>query len=243
MSLGISMRDYRSDFRTISGVDRKTILAMAELYLAHYDGSSIERFETDLASKTEVLLVYSGEELIGFTTLELYEHHFAGQCINIVYSGDTIVHPAHWGQQTLAFAWISRIGQIKRATLDVPMYWFLIVKGHRTFKFLPAFAKSFYPHWEQDRSDLRPLLDQLAKAKFGDKYNSQRGLVEYTTSHGHLKSQIAEPSPEELTQPAVALFLKLNPRFREGHELCCLCEIKESNMRPLTLRLFRGSRT
>ncbi len=212
---------------------------MAELYLAHYDGSDLQRFQRDLAMKTEALLVYADKELIGFTTLEIYESRFAGQSANIVYSGDTIVHPAHWGQQTLAFTWITRIAQHKRALPARPMYWFLVVKGHRTFKFLPAFAHFFYPHWRYEQCDLKPLLDHLAQEKFGSDYNAKRGVVEFTTSHGHLKESLAEPSAEECTKPAVTHFLNRNPGYRAGHELCCLCEIAEANMRPLTLRLFR----
>ncbi len=212
---------------------------MAALYLANYDASSVERFAADLAAKSEVLRVHAGDELVGFTTYELYERDFGGRRVRIVYSGDTVVDRAHWGQQALAFAWIARMGELRNASPGVPMVWFLIVKGHRTFKYLPAFAKSFYPHWEQDRSDLKPLLDRLAEEKFGADYNPASGTVEYAQSHGHLRAEIAEPTPEELAKPATAFFLARNPRFREGHELCCLCEIDEPNMRPLTLRLFR----
>lgn len=239
------MSNYQSIFKSISEFGQVELETMARLYLAHYDGSSLEQFKADLATKTEALLVYAGTELIGFTTLELYDRSVAGRWIRIVYSGDTVVDRAHWGQQALAFAWIARMGELRSSMPEIPMYWFLIVKGHRTFKYLPAFAKSFYPHWEkeQDRKDLKPLLDQLASEKFGVDYNPITGLVEYTSSHGHLKAEIAEPSLEELAKPAVALFLARNPRYREGHELCCLCEIEERNMRPLTLRLFRKSPT
>jgi len=235
------MSDYHSIVKPVSDIDEKERQAMSDLYLTFYDGSCRERFEADLAAKTEALLVYAETVLIGFTTLELYECNFAGRKTRIIYSGDTIVDPAHWGQQALAFAWISRIGQLRYIEPNTPMYWFLIVKGHRTFRFLPAFAKSFYPHWEEDRSDLKPLLDHLAHEKFGAEYKTESGVVEYATSHGHLKAEIAEPSPEEIDKPSVALFLARNSRFREGSELCCLCEIEESNMRPLTLRLFRKS--
>ena len=69
-------------------------------------------------------------------------------------------------QQALAFDWISRMGAIKRAHPERPLYWLLLVKGHRTFRYLPLFAKSFFPHWSIDRSDLKPLADELASAMF-----------------------------------------------------------------------------
>lgn len=212
---------------------------MATLYLDNYDGSSEALFREDLADKDEAVLLYHGGALIGFTTLKLYEVMWRGVRVRIVYSGDTIVSPAHWGQQELALAWIKRIGQIKRMALFVPLYWFLLVKGHRTFKYLSVFGKSFYPHWQIDRSDLKPLADQLATAKFGNAYNPLTGVVEFAESRGHLKERIAHPTPEELARPATQFFLRSNPGYRQGHELVCICELELFNMKPLTARVFR----
>ena len=30
---------------------------------------------------------------------------------------------------------------------EQPLYWFLIVKGHRTYRYLSAFSVDFHPHW------------------------------------------------------------------------------------------------
>lgn len=213
--------------------------AMATLYLDNYDGSSETLFREDLGDKDEVVLLYHMRALVGFTTLKLYEVMWRGVPVRIVYSGDTIVSPAHWGQQELAFAWIKRIGQIKCTAQSMPLYWFLLVKGHRTFKYLSVFGKSFYPHWQLDRSDLKPLADQLATAKFGNAYNPLTGVVEFAESRGHLKERIAHPSPEELARPATQFFLRSNPGYRQGHELVCICELELFNMKPLTARVFR----
>jgi hypothetical protein len=213
---------------------------MATLYLDNYDGSTEALFREDLADKDEIILLYHDRALVGFTTLKLYEVIWRGVPVRIVYSGDTIVSPAHWGQQELAFAWIKRIGQIKRTAQSMPLYWFLLVKGHRTFKYLSVFGKSFYPHWQLDRSDLKPLADQLATAKFGNAYSPLTGVVEFPESRGHLKQRIAHPTPEELTKPATQFFLRRNPAYLRGHELVCICELELSNMKPLTARVFRS---
>jgi hypothetical protein len=36
----------------------------------------------------------------------------------------------------------------------------------------------------------------------------------------------------------VKFFLERNPQFAQGHELVCLCEIEEANMKPMTKRIF-----
>lgn len=232
------MDTYHAYFRSISELTADNRQAIVKIYLAHYDGSDETQILADLNNKSEILLVFFGEVLVGFTTLQVYEYQWQGNPIRVIFSGDTIVDKAHWGQQALAFAWIARMGELKREQPDLPLYWFLIVKGHRTYKYLPTFGKSFYPHWSIDRSDLKPLADSLALEKFGQYYNSVTGIVEFPQSHGHLKAEIALPSPEELSKDAVRYFLSKNPHYQRGHELVCLCEIAEENMKPLTKRIF-----
>jgi hypothetical protein len=233
------MGNYTARFKKVAELDAAERRALAQLYFRYYEGGDGEtEFFADLDRKTEVLLVHCGGALIGFTTSEIYERTWRGAKVQILYSGDTVVDRAHWGQQALSFAWIGRLGRLRRERPDLPLYWFVIVKGHRTFKFLPTFGKSFYPHWSIDRSDLKPLADQLAREKFGDEYDAERGVVAFARSRGHLKREIAFPSEEEKSRDAVRFFLERNPDYLKGHELVCLCEISDENMRPLTKRVF-----
>lgn len=233
------MSAYKAIIKQIAELSDQERQAMIRLYLAHYDGSGSTRFTADLENKSEVLLLCFDDILIGFTTLQIYERTWSEQPIRIVYSGDTVVDREHWGQQALAVRWITRMGELKGEKPDLPLYWFLIVKGHRTFKYLPVFCRSFYPHWSIDRSDLKPLADALAQEKFGTEYNPAAGVVEFAVSKGHLKEEIALPSEREKTKQAVLFFLEKNPNYTKGHELVCLCELEEDNMRPLPRRIFR----
>ena len=229
---------HNTYFKKIIDLTDSECQEMVKLYLSYYDASNEAQFFSDLKTKTEVLLVRSEDCLIGFTTLQLFDWEWQERTIHIVYSGDTIVKPAHWGQQALAFAWIARMGKLKREKPNIPLYWFLIVKGHRTYKYLYTFGKSFYPHWLYKRADLAALADALAREKFGNEYNPKTGIVEFSQSKGHLKAEIAEATAAEKQKDAVKYFLKHNPNYRIGHELVCLCEIEEDNMRPLTRRIF-----
>ena len=230
---------YTTSVVAVPDLDEPTKQAMAALYLASYDGASEKLFRSDLAGKQKALLLYANGTLAGFTTLKCYERIWQDSPINVIYSGDTVVARAHWGQQALAFAWITYVGELWRNNPRIPLYWFLLVKGHRTFRYLPVFGKSFYPHWSIDRSDLKPLADMLALEMFPDDYNPATGVIEFGRSRGHLKPDIALPTQEELRREGVQFFLDRNPGFRHGHELVCLCEVAEANMKPLTLRLFR----
>jgi hypothetical protein len=232
---------YQTSFVAVSALSDALRCEMARLYLANYDGADESLFFSDLAKKQEVLVVHAGEQLAGFTTMRFFEREWRDRQIRVVYSGDTVVDRAHWGQQALAFDWISRMGALKRERPDMPFYWLLLVKGHRTFRYLPLFGKSFYPHWSVDRSDLKPLADELASEMFPDDYNPATGVVEFRQSRGHLKADIALPSPADVAKEDIHFFLQRNPGFRHGHELVCLCEVETHNMKPLTLRLFGKS--
>lgn len=232
---------YATSIVPVSALGDALRSEMARLYLANYDGSNEGLFFSDLAKKHEVLLVRAEERLVGFTTMRFFEREWHARPIRVVYSGDTIVDRAHWGQQALAFDWISRMGALKRERPETPFYWLLLVKGHRTFRYLPLFGKSFYPHWSVDRSDLKPLADELALEMFPDDYNPATGVVEFRESRGHLKADIALPSPSEFAKEDIHFFLQRNPGFRNGHELVCLCEVETHNMKPLTLKLFEKS--
>ena len=235
------MAEYRALFRTVADITENDRKEIVDLYLAYYDGSNEAQVLSDLEEKTEILLLYFEESLVGFTTLQLYDFEWQDSLIQIIYSGDTVVHRAHWGQQALAFAWIANLGKLIRERPDVPLYWFVILKGHRTYKFLPAFGKSFYLHWSIDRSDLKPLADALALDKFGSEFSPDTGIVKFSKSRGRLNPEIAFPSEEEKSKESVQFFLERNPGYVLGHELVCLCEISEENMRPLTKRISRGS--
>ena len=211
---------------------------LAALYLDYYDGSNQAMFMEDMAEKDEVVLLHHGEEIVGFTTFAQWRRSWKGRPIRIIFSGDTIVSRAHWGQQALAFAWIGRMGKIWCQEQAIPLYWFLIVKGHRTYKYLPTFGKTFHPHWKEPRPDLAELADALARERFGDDYDPVRGVVAFPESRGHLKQEFALPGPDELKKDAVRFFLERNPGYQRGHELACLCEIAPENMKPLARRIF-----
>jgi hypothetical protein len=230
---------YSARFVPVSTLEDSVRDRMARIYWDTYDGSSETIFRDDLETKDEVLLVHAADELVGFTTLRTIDREWQGRPVRVLYSGDTVIERAHWGQQSLAFAWIARMGALKHERPDVPLYWFLLVKGHRTFRYLPVFGKSFFPHWSVDRRDLKPLADALARDMFPDDYNQETGVVEFVQSRGHLKPHLALPTPEELDREGVRFFLERNPGFRHGHELVCVCEMEEHNMKALTLRLFR----
>lgn len=231
---------YRSEVIPVSELEERQIAEMSALYLANYAGSNDARFRSDLLEKDHALLVFSGIALVGFTTIKSFEVEWKAKPIGIVFSGDTIVDPHHWGQRELAFAWLEHVGGIKAASPERPLYWFLLVKGHRTYRYLSVFARRFYPCWQDGAGQpLKPLADFLASARYGDDYNPQSGVVEFAESRGHLHLAIAHPDRDELERQDVRFFLESNPDYLQGNELVCVCELAVGNLKPLAARFFQ----
>jgi hypothetical protein len=213
---------------------------MYGLYRDHYEATTSDIFLRDFAEKDFVLIVRDGGGAIrGFTTLAVLEASAAGSKIRAIFSGDTIMHRDYWGRQDLAFNWIRFAGRIKSERPDVPLYWFLIVKGHRTYRYLSAFSTNFFPHWQRQTPDHeQAMIAHLARQRFGRHFDETRGIIHFPASRGHLRAELAAVSAVEAQRPDVRFFLERNPGYASGDELVCLTELAPNNLKPIARRLF-----
>ena len=114
----------------------------------------------------------------------------------------------------------------RRRSRTCPLYWFLIVKGHRTYRYLSAFSIDFYPHWQTPTPPwAQSIMTGFARRRFGDAYDAERGVVSFPQSRGHLKPMWAAVEPDEAARADVAFFLRSNPGYVRGDELVCLTEL------------------
>ncbi|NIA68783.1 hypothetical protein HBA54_09285 [Pelagibius litoralis] len=234
------MADLEGYIERVDCLDKTTRADMFKLYEHYYGGTSEELFLRDLADKQyAVILRDPNHSLQGFSSIKVWEESFRGDPVRIMYSGDTIVHQDHWGQQALAFTWIHFSGALKSEAPEVPLYWLLLVKGHRTYRYLRAFYRVFYPAYNRSTPEAsKALMDQLATNKFGEFYNSETGVLHYPSSHGHLRTDWAQIPEKDRRRPDVRFFLERNPGYVHGDELICLTELSHKNQNPLAARLF-----
>jgi hypothetical protein len=223
-----------------ASLDKAVSQEMFSLYERYYEGVSYRRFSADLADKDRVLLLRDAVgTLQGFSTLTVYERNFLGDSVRILFSGDTVVDEQHWGQQALALSWLRLAGEIKAQCPERPLYWFLISKGHRTYRYLSAFSRAFYPAPEREMpTQMRDLMAFLATDRFGAAYDADDGVLRFTESHGHLRSVYAQVSDAHRRLPQVDFFLRSNPGYTRGDELVCLCELSADNLQPIARRAF-----
>jgi hypothetical protein len=202
-----------------------------------YDCVSWERFEADFAGKDWVILLRDETGAVrGFSTQQVFSWEWRGQPMRVLFSGDTVIDPEFWGSPELIKGWCSLAARVLRAEPKMPLYWFLISKGYRTYLYLPLFFHSFVPSAEGEDPEVRARLTDLARWKFGEEFDPARGLIRFRQSLGQLTPQLAEIPAGKRSEAHANFFLQRNPDFAKGVELACLAEVSLQNMRGLAHR-------
>ncbi len=212
------------------------------IFERHYDCVDWMRFEGDLSEKDYVLVLMDSRtgEPRGFSTQKILTATVHGLPVRAVFSGDTVIDRAYWGEQELVRCWCRFAGQVRAEEPETRLFWFLISKGFRTYLYLPLFYRDFYPRYDRPTPVFeQAVMDTLAGQKFLHYYNPRLGLVEFPEALGQLTPELAEIPPGRLDDPHVQFFLTRNPRYAEGVELVCLTEISPQNMRGLAARMGR----
>jgi hypothetical protein len=148
---------------SLGASDRDTLFA---LYSQHYSGARRDQFESDLAEKEVVILLRdrSSDQVRGFSTQMILRQRVGGQQVRALFSGDTIIAPSHWGDQELRRGWCHYAAAALIAEPGVPLYWFLMTKGYRTYLYLPVFFRDFFPHYGRETPpELQSMLDGFAR--------------------------------------------------------------------------------
>jgi hypothetical protein len=217
----------------------KEVVAMHRLYAEYYDATSPALFRSDINEKDYVIELRDGAALRGFTTIALMDYEIAGDAGRALYSGDTIIDHRYWGEQALAQAFCGFAGAVKAQRPDLPLYWFLISKGYRTYRYLSVFARNYFPNPHRlTPPHVQALIDLLARRRFDMAYCSELGLVRFPDSHGHLKPQWAAVREGMRNRTEVRYFLERNPRFHAGEELCCVTPLEADNLRSFARKVF-----
>jgi hypothetical protein len=239
------MGKLKSLIRERSALSDDDVVAMAHLFDRYYEGGSPAQFTEDLAGKTHVIELRDGDVLCGFSTLCVYDlGDVDDRPIRIIFSGDTIIDHAYWGEQSLALAFCRFAGEIKAADPARRLYWLLISKGHRTYRYLHLFAHRYFPRHDgaelpTQQGGLAQLTADVAQRKFGTAYDRKTGLVRFGAAATRLRSQWHDERSAKRLSPAIAYFVERNPQHAQGDELVCLCELEPSNLRSFALHAFR----
>lgn len=224
----------------VSALEASAREAMWQVFARYYAEVDRARFERDLDKKDDVILLIDGGDrsIQGFSTLEIYRRAEDGRNVIAVFSGDTIIDEAYWGQKALHRTFVRYVVMLKLRNPTVPVYWFLISKGYKTYLLLSRNFTTYWPRhdretprWEQG------LLDFLANDKYPDDYVPEAGVLRFAECEGRLKGGVAPIAPSLLDHPDIKFFLRSNPGHALGEELCCLGKVDAGLWLNFTKRL------
>jgi hypothetical protein len=224
----------------IGSDQRAGMFALMEQY---YAGMSRDIFETDLSEKHWVVQLLDAQtrEIRGFSTQMVLELTVGGRPVRALFSGDTIVDRSCWGQSALAQAWGQLALTLIAENPATQLFWFLISKGYKTYRYLPVFFREFYPRLDTATPGwAMELIDTLASYKYPASYDPEAGIIR--ASDCRLRKGIAEITPERLRDPHIRFFAERNPGHIRGDELCCIAPLSRGNFTAAACRQLRARR-
>ena len=227
----------------VTALDDATRDAAFHLFRVAYEGTSRERFERDLAEKQHVILLHDRESgaLKGFSTVLVRQVWSRRGRATVVFSGDTVIDRAYWGQKQLQLAFARLLALLKLRDPSRPLYWFLISKGYKTYLLLAhAFPRAVPRMGTAEDPTLRAVLDELATERFGEQYDRAAGLVRYETPHERVRDGVAPVTEAALANPHVCFFVARNPEHASGVELACLADVRLRDLARAVARISCG---
>ena len=203
-----------------------------------YEGSTRARFDADLAGKQHVILLETGAgALVGFSTVRMAEERHDGRPVDVVFSGDTVLHPEHWGGKALKLAFTRFVLGRRLRRPWRPLFWLLLSGGYKTYLLMMNNLPRAHPRHDRAAPDGWPaFLADLGARWFGAEYDHRAGIVRWAAQHYTVRRGIAPVDRATALHPHVAFFCARNPGHADGDELVCLGELR---LRDLALVLVR----
>jgi len=226
-------------YKKPSELTNKIRHAMFELMSTYYDNLTIDQFELDLENKEDVIIMVENSLIRGFTTIEHIRLDIEGESILGIFSGNTIMDLSIPPSLRLQQGFIRYIEKLKKS-IKIPVYWFLICKGYKTYRYLNVYCKSYYPSYKEETPVFeKRIMDAYAIKKYPNHYNPLTGIIKHDDGMDYLKEDVAPVTDRILRKPEVAFFVEKNPQHVQGDELVCLASFSDENLKSGYFRALR----
>lgn len=224
-------------------IDEATRESMYRLFRQQFDNVSYADFVEDLGQKNRVLLIRQDDgSLAAFSSMHLYKVTVDERRLSVLYSGDTVVDSGTWSDSALSYYWMGAVDRLCRQQGIEQLYWFLLVSGYRTYRFLPVYSDYFYPRHDRPMpEDIRRIMDTLARQRFGPAYDPKTGIVRLAVP-SILRDDFRGIPENRLADPHIAYFANRNPGHERGDELVCLSILAEDRLTRLGRRMWSKGR-
>lgn len=229
-------RALTSSFRSVDAISAPEILAMHKLFTQFYANADAETFLKDLSKKSGAILVHDPEsgEIRGFSTVMTMPLWDGEREVLGVFSGDTILDPAYWGDRALKDGFARYLVKLLITKPGTPIYWLLISKGYKTYLLLANNFGNYYPrHDRPNDPKLKRLVEAYCHKMFPGKYDELNGVLDFGNGSQCLKEEVAPITEEAMAaEPAIRYFAERNPEWQRGVELPCVGEVSLSLLWP-----------
>ena len=224
----------------ISQLDSATEMRMYALFATQFDGVAIEPFLRDLSQKNWVLLIHDeAGDLVCFSSILVFDIRVANTDYFFVYSGDTVVDRKTWGNSAISYYWMGAADWLRRLYKKDRIYWFLMVSGYRTYRFLPVYSEVFFPRFDMPTpDDIQAVMHAVATERFADQYNPATGIVRLAVP-AILREGYSGIPENRMNDPHIAFFARHNPGHLRGDELVCFSALSDETMTRLGKRMWR----
>ena len=223
-------------FRPIQAITVTHIKQMYELYSSFYENTSLDIFLNDLSKKSGVILVSRKEDnrIVGFSTQTFFNLVVDGKRVRGIFSGDTIVEPAYWGNNALANTFYRRliIERIKQPF--VPFYWFLISKGYKTYLLMTNNFYNYYPKVNGNRPGMderfRRITEAYCEALFPEAFDREKMVLDFGNTYVRLKGDVADITPATLHPDTLARLAAIELLLADGSKVFGQLSAERANL-------------
>ncbi len=223
-------------------LDRFERQAMLDLMVSYYDNVREDVFHRDLSAKDWVIRLRCQQtgQLIGFSTQRLLRQSIDDQPVRVLFSGDTIVDRNFWNSPKLAQTWGRFVLRLIAQSQQEPLYWLLLSKGYRTYRFLPLFFGCYAPAVNHRTL---PELDRVRQVFmhpiYGSAFDPATSIVSGSAIDNYsLREGVADVDGARRDDPHIRFFVACNPGHHSGDELCCVAPLNRDNFTAAARRVI-----
>ncbi len=208
----------------VGDISDRMINEMYTIFDRYYDCIRFDVFERDLQDKTHVMVLYDGNRLVGFSTA--YAGKQPHTNATILFSGDTVLEEAYWGNKILQQAFYKFMWMVYIKAPWRPIYWMLMSKGYKTYLLMRCnFPRSYPNHHHSTPKTLLQAKNTFYRVKYGDAFKEKESLLQFPISRGQLKTGVISVDEKDLEHPDIRFFHVCNPGASHGDELACIAKI------------------
>jgi hypothetical protein len=158
-------------FFAISQVSVPMLLEMHTIFNNYYENADLDTFILDMSKKSGVFVLkdLTNKRIVGFSTWTEMPITYKGEQAIGVFSGDTIVEEAYWGNKAMHTAFALQAVKTKLKNRGAKVFWVLISKGYKTYLLMTNNVPVHYPSINPDNqrnADLKEVVDTYCKALF-----------------------------------------------------------------------------